>query len=316
MPPMFDRRALLAAGAALGLSEEPSDAALQSLPRRKLGRTGVEVPILGFGTAPTGIRRSQEIGAALYHEALDQGITYFDTAPTHTGYGRAQKQLGLVTKTRRKEMFLVTKCHEADGEAALRMLEKNLKELRTDHADLVHIHSLGDMDTARVMGKNGVLQALLRAKQKGLTRFVGISGHHRPASFLKILADHDIDVLMNAVNFVDRHTYGFEDRVWSAARRKGIGLVAMKVYGGMIYDKPGMSNSKMPKEYLNSALRYALSLPGASLAVLGMSTREELRQNLKWAREFVPLSQDEQRALSAVGKKLAAGWGAHYGPVA
>lgn len=311
------RRELLkgaAAAAALELSskelrgEEP-------LPTRVLGKTGVQVPILGFGTAPCGIRRSLKNGIELYHEALDLGISYFDTAPSHTGYGRAQQQLGYVVKERRKEIFLVTKCHEANGEAALSLLRRNLKELKTDHADLVHIHSLGDLDVRTVLGKNGIYPALLKAKRDGLLRYIGVSGHSRPARFLELMREADLDVMMCAVNFVDRHTYDFENRVWPTAAKKKLGLVAMKVFGGMRYDQKSMSNSVMPAEHLDTALQYALSLPKVSLAVVGMGTREELHRNVERVKAFQPLTPEERQALLPIGKRLAAGWGAHLGPV-
>jgi len=111
-------------------------------------------------------------------------------------------------------MFLVTKCHESGGEAALHLLKQNLKELRTDHADLVHIHSLGDLDLRTMLGKNGIYPALLKAKRDGLIRYIGVSGHSRPARFLTLLREADLDVMMCAVNFVDRHTYDFENGVW------------------------------------------------------------------------------------------------------
>lgn len=314
------RRELLAqavAGAAAGsLAAETSEAPEpRPLPRRPLGKTGVTVPILGFGTAPAGIRRSLTLGAGLYHEALDLGVNYFDTAPSHTGYGRAQAQLGQVLRTRRKEAFVATKCHAARGDDALRLLERNLKELKTDHADLVYVHSLGDLDLRTVVSRGGVLHALMKAKREGLARFIGVTGHHRPQKFLRVLQDFDLDVIMCAVNFADRHTYGFEEKVWPVAARKDVALVAMKVFGGMVYTDKGMSNCKMPREYHGSAFRYALSVPNVSLAVIGMATKEELHQNLARARQFKPLTPAERQALSAPGRRLAARWGAHLGAV-
>jgi len=315
--PLTRREFLTAAGSLVLMGEAAETSAGEDgIPRRMLGKTGVQVPILGFGTAPAGIRRSLSIGAGLYNEAIDLGVNYFDTAPTHTGYGRAQAQLGQVVRKRRKEIFLVTKCHEAGGEAALRLLDRNLKELKTDYADLVYVHSLGDLDLDVAMGKNGILPALLKAKKEGRIRFVGLSGHHRPHKFLKVLAEFDIDVMMCAVNFADRYTYGFEEKIWPTAARKKVGLVAMKVFGGMNYKDPGMTNSIMPAEHLQSAFRYALSLPNVSLAVIGMATREELHRNVEWAKRFQPLTAKDKQALASVGRRLAASWGPHFGPVA
>jgi predicted aldo/keto reductase-like oxidoreductase len=95
-----------------------------------------------------------------------------------------------------------------------------------------------------------------------LTRFVGLSGHNRPARFLSALRQFDIDVLLNAVNFADRHSCNFEEIVWPAAARANIGLIAMKVFGGAQHPPPStLSHSQMPPEYHDMAFRYALSQP-------------------------------------------------------
>ena len=301
---------------ALGAAVEPEEAfAAGAMPQRVLGKTGVRVPILGFGTAPTGVRRNLANAVALYNEAIDLGVNYMDTAPLNTGYGKAQYQLGHVLKSRRKDIFLVTKCHESSGDAALRLLERNLKELQTDRADLVHVHSLGSLDLRTATSKNGVLAALLKAKRNGLIRFVGVSGHHRPQKFLTVLEDFDVDVLMCAVNFADRYTYNFEEKVWPTAARKNIGLVAMKVFGGADYKSKAMTNAMMPGAHLDVAFRYALSIPRVSMAVVGMATRQELLRNVARARAFRPLSPQERQALAPVGRKLAARWGDHFGSV-
>ena len=99
-----------------------------ALPRRRLGKSGELVPILGLGSAPGGSGLSDEDAIALYHRAIDLGVTYIDTA---TGYGRAQAQLGEVLQDRRGEVFLATKTHTAEGPKALEILEQNLKLLRT-----------------------------------------------------------------------------------------------------------------------------------------------------------------------------------------
>jgi len=286
------------------------------LARRVLGKTGVRVPILGFGTASLGIRRNVPNAVELLDEAIDLGVSYMDTAPSHTGYGRAQVQLGHVLKNRRKDVFLVTKCAESRGEDALRLLKSNLKELQTGYADLVYVHSLGGIDLPTAMGKDGILPALEKAKRDGLLRYIGLSGHHRPGKFLTVMKEWDIDVIMCAVNFADRHTYHFEDNVFPVAARKNVGLVAMKVYGGANWQSKAMSNAMMPDEYLRQSFRYALSLPRVALNVIGMATREELHQNLAWAKSFQPLSAGERAALEEPGRRIAARWGAHFGPVA
>jgi len=316
----FTRRDFLkttAAGAAVvGLALSEAASAAEKVPQRVLGKTGVRVPILGFGTAPTGTRRTLQDAIALYHEAIDLGVNYMDTAPENMGYGKAQEQLGYVLKERRKDVFLVTKCFEPKADDALKLLERNLKLLQTDHADLVYAHSVGSdkMDLNTVMGKGGVMEMLMKAKKEGLTKYIGISGHDRPWKFLKILENFEIDVMMNAVNFVDKHTYDFENKVWTVAAKKNIGLVAMKVLGGAQYNSKELSNRKMPEEYIPAAIRYALGLPHVACAVIGMATKEELRHNLELVKTFKPLTPPELAELDKIGAKLAKEWKEHFGP--
>ncbi len=288
------------------------------IPTRVLGKTGVALPILGFGTAAAGRRLNTKDAVRLYERAFREGITYFDTAPEFAGYGKAQIQLSHLLKQARSKIFLVTKCYEPDGERALRLLESNLRELGTRYADLVFVHSVGadKMDPRIVFSKRGTYAALMKAKALGVTRFVGLSGHSRPARFLHALRQFDVDVFLNAINFVDRHTYNFEEHVWPAAARANIGLIAMKVFGGAQHLPPTqLSHSQMPREYHNIAFRYALSQPHVCCATIGMAAHRELEENLGRARMFQPLSVSEARQLDDVGAVLARQWSDHLGPV-
>jgi predicted aldo/keto reductase-like oxidoreductase len=289
-----------------------------AMPTRVLGKTGVTLPILGFGTGASGARLTTHDAVRLYESAFREGITYFDTAPEVSGYGKAQSQLSYFLKPVRSQIFLVTKCFEPDGDRALRMLESSLKEMGTTYADLVFVHSVGNdkMDPRIVFSKKGTYAALMKAKTLGLTRFVGLSGHNRPSRFLQALRQFDIDVLLNAINFVDRHTYNFEEQVWPAAARANIGLMAMKVFGGAQTPSPKtLSNSQMPTAFHDMAFRYTLSQPQICCATIGMATQRELEENLRRARTFQPLSDGEARRLHVAGAQLARRWTDHLGPI-
>jgi aryl-alcohol dehydrogenase-like predicted oxidoreductase len=305
------------AGATLALAAGSGEAAEKAtLPQKVLGRTKVKVPVLGLGTAPGGHRKEKE-AVAFYNKCIDAGVTYLDTAPEFAGYGKAQVFLGHVLKERRKEVFLVTKCAEPDGEKALALLKKNLAELQTDHADLVYAHSIGsdNMTPDKIFSKTGVCKALDKARRDGLTRFVGVSGHNRPGRFLQALKEWDPEVMMTAASLVARHIYDFEGKVWPEAAKKGVGLAAMKVFGG---GQPGQGpkGSRLPDELKRAAVRYALGLPHVSVMVLGTHDEDELKQNLAWVRAFTPLTADELKELEAPTRKLAREWGTLYGTVA
>ena len=312
------RRAFLgagAAGAALLLGNELPvwGGEKNRLPHRALGKTGVRVPILGLGTVAVGNLSDAKAAVALINRAIDLGVTFIDTAPGRTsiapftGYGRAQRYLNGVLRERRKQIFLVTKCLETDGEQALATLRANLKELGVDRVDLTYTHSIGHAvyDFDRLIGDRGPMAALERARRDGLTRFVGITGHNRPEKFARVIARRRIDVMMNAVNIVDRHTYAFEDVVWPTARKQGVGLVAMKVFGG------GITSCKMPAELRQASFRFAQSVPGVALTVIGMRTRKELEQNVEWARTFKPMTAQEANELKKRTVALARKWGPH-----
>ena len=288
------------------------------LPTRLLGKTGERISILGFGTAAAGTRLNLKEAVRLYEEALNLGVTYFDTAPEFAGYGKAQKQLGYLLRERRKEVFLVTKCWEPHGNDALKLLQRNLRELQTDYADLVFVHSVGadKMDPKIVFGRRGCYRALMKAKANGLAKYVGFSGHNRQGRFVDAIKNFKVDALLNAVNFVDHHTYNFEQEVWPLANKKQVGLIAMKVFGGENKkERSGLSHSMMPRRFLEMAFRYALSQPGIASAVIGMATRAELHQNIQWAKNFKAITSREAAKLREIGKQFAKNWGPHFGPV-
>ena len=287
----------------------------RSLPRRQLGNTGEAVPIMGIGTSSLGRGVADDEAAKILNRALDLGVNYVDTAPAIGGYGRAQLQIARAIGARRDEFFLTTKCFEPHGDAARQLLEQNLTELRTDKVDLLFVHSLGDdkMDPSIVFGENGVFQMAMKAKEEGLTRFVGLSGHSRPQRFVDAITNYDFDVVMNAVNFVDVHTYNFEKLVWPFAQRRGAALVAMKVFGGI--NGGGHTPALLPRAYHDQAFRYALSLEGCATAVIGIATMQELEENVGRARGFKPLTEEEQEDLRSAGSLMAARWKNHLGPV-
>jgi len=286
------------------------------LPQRILGKTGVRVPVLGYGSAPGGIGMDDDEAISLCHMAIDHGVTFIDTAP---GYGRAHLQLGQVMAGRRDEVFLVTKTPADDAADALSILEKGLKDLQTDHVDLVYVHSMGNRDVDRVLASDGALEGLMEARRRGWTRFIGVTAHNAAWRTARVLKEAEIDVVMLAMNIADRYTYNFENEVLPIACEQNVGVAAMKVYGGaldMNYDKPAPSALAAHGPYDHeAALRYALGLPGVSTAVVGVFSEPELEQNVEWTRRFSPLDGADSLTAEHVGRQVAADWGPHYGAV-
>jgi hypothetical protein len=191
-----------------------------------------------------------------------------------------------------------------------------MKRLQTDHIDLVHLHNLGEGPSWPVMKfvftNEGAMGALREARKQGIVRFIGASGHLFPSRFHEALDTGEIDVLMNAVNYVVRHTYDFEHKLWARAAHQNLGLVAMKVLGGARRDNKGF---QLPEDMYEQAIRYALSIPGLSCAVIGIENLEELERAARTVSQAKPLSENEFIDLSRRGLELAATteWKTVYG---
>ena len=317
---LLGRSAAAAAGAGLLLTASPQQAAQAppgQLATRILGRTKQRVTILGLGTAPIGEGPVDAAAAArIFGAVLDRGVNYVDTARI---YGNAEEALGQILPKRRDKLFLVTKVSTDRADRAEKSLAESLRLLKTDHLDLVHIHSMGSKDPERVIGKGGVLEYLLKAKAKGTLRFIGLSGHNRPARFLPVIKTGQIDVVMPVMNYADRNIYDFETTVLPECRKRNIGVVAMKVYvgikGGFRFHRKGYVGCATEKDLLPHALAYALDLEGVSSAVVGPYTMDQAMQNVELALRYKPLTKARREALLAKGKQLAPKIGPRYGPV-
>jgi len=309
--------ALAGAGLALGAALPARAADDGPLPKRVLGRTKAEVTILGLGTAPLGEARGDPKEAEkIFGEVMDRGVNYIDTARI---YGIAEEVLGNLVPARRDKLFLVTKCWVETAADAEKALTESLTRLKTDHVDLCHIHHVGGKNIDKVLAADGILEYLVKQKQAGKLRFIGMTGHCSPPKFLKMLETKQIDVMMAVMNYVDRNIYDFESKVLPECRKQNVGVAAMKVYvgikGGFPNHRKGGVGCVTPPERLQQALAYALDLEGVSVAVVGPFTLEQAIQNVAFARKYKPLTEAERTELLAYGKELAPTIGPRYGPV-
>ncbi len=302
----FLERSVLAGAAAAAFGADAANSS-QPMPTRVLGKTGVQVSILALGCGSRLLSYGNEEAAiAAINLALDQGIRYLDTAYGY-GRGRSETWLGKVAKVRRKEFFLATKIEPRDGDEAQRILEGTLKRLQTDQVDLIHVHALGDeQDLARVEAKNGVLNVLFKLREQKVTRFVGITSHYDPVVLKTAIERHDIDCVQMALNAaLQGMTSGagkmtlnpsmkssFEQIALPAARKKNLGILAMKIMG-----QEELLGSAPHKSDPARLLQYTLSLPVAA-AVVGMPKPEHIRQNAAWARAFQPMPAGEMQEFS------------------
>jgi aryl-alcohol dehydrogenase-like predicted oxidoreductase len=309
----------LTASAASAPGAEADPPAALKVPDSVLGRTGARVSRLGIGCAYFQRKHvtPDDVRASL-HRALELGINYLDTAPTYgnaeTGF--AEEKMGPAIAEIRDKVFLVTKTEEPSYDGTWKLIKQSLKRMRTDRIDLVHLHNFGDEklwgDQKLVFGDRGAMGALREAKRQGVVRFLGASGHLHPTRFHQALDSGEIDVLMNAVNFVVQHTYDFEHKVWSRARHMNVGLVAMKVLGGAAREEGGF---KIVEKHYEKAIRYALSIPGISVAVIGLENIAEIEKAANVVARANPLSPEESLELARIGLDLSGtpDWKIAYG---
>jgi aryl-alcohol dehydrogenase-like predicted oxidoreductase len=252
-------------------------------PARPLGRTGVTVPLVGYGTAPLGKEHvSVEHAARCLNRAIDLGITYLDTSPD---YG-SEPKVGEVMKGRRGEVFLATKVNKRSRQGALDSLHDSLKALRTDHIDLIQVHAVNAWaDLEQALAPDGVVAALEQARQEGKVRFIGITGHARPEILAHALRQYPFDTVLAALGMADRLVTSPETFLLPAARERGTGVVAMKVLG----------HGKFAS--VDLGLRYSLGLEGVSLAIVGMDVPVQVEQIADIAAGFAPLSEEEEARL-------------------
>ena len=263
------------------------------IPLRPLGATGVMVSALGLGGYHIGKIRNEREAIQVTHAAIDAGITFLDNAWEYHE-GRAERIMGKAIRDRRERVFLMTKvCTHGRGKReAMKQLEQSLKRLQTDVLDLWQIHEcVYDNDPERHFAEGGVLDALDLARKQGKVRFVGFTGHKHPAIHLAMLRhDYRWDACQLPLNCFDASFRSFERDVLPVLVGRGIATLGMKSMGG--------DARQLTKKVVSphDALRYAMSLPVAT-TISGIDSMRVLRQNLKVARGFKRMSEQQMNAL-------------------
>ena len=287
---------IVALGGTRGLADalEPvRSSTTREIPKRLLGKTGVQVSALCFGGAHWGRIEDDAEAIRILHEAIDAGVTFLDNAWEYNG-GRSEKLMGKALQGRRQQVFLMTKVcsHGRDKRVALQQLDESLRRLKTDYLDLWQIHEVVYFDDPdRHFAPGGGAEALLDAKRQGKVRFIGFTGHKDPKIHLKMLAhDFPFDTCQMPLNVFDGTYRSFEQEVLPVLTQRGIAPIGMKSLSGNA--EPIKQGLVTPEE----ALRYVLSLPIASL-VSGIDSRDVLRQNLDIVRRFVPMTVAEMQGL-------------------
>lgn len=255
------------------------------IPKRKLGKTGVDVTILGLGGE--GVLRTygyEREADDLINRAIDLGINYFESARAYSG---SESYYGRSLRERRKEIFLTSKSHARNKKGALLHLQETLRNMKTDHLDLWQVHDVRtEEEIEEIFGPNGALEAFVEAKDKGLVRFIGVTGHHDPLVTKRCLQRFDFDTVLIPVNPAEPAYKSYLTEVIPSAKKKGMGIVGMKVYFRGFADKLPWFETMEP------LFRFALSQP-ITTAVIGCDDVEQLEENVKLAESFSPMTERE-----------------------
>jgi len=321
---MTDRRNFLKslAGVTAGLSlapaafgsEQNKDRLGDILPKRKLGRTGEYVTMLGTGGYHVGWtteRDAQEVIEA----ALEGGVRFFDTAESY-GNGRSEERYGkYLTPKYRDLIFLTSKTTGPDAKTVQEHLEGTLRRMKVDHLDLYQVHSIRTPEDVDSRIEKGVLDYLLKAKAQGKFRYLGFTGHQNPyahAHMLERTKDTDIfDTVLMPVNVLDASWYSFTENVMPKALARNMGITSIKsLADGRFFAKKEQANwtsdDPVIPNYLSikEAMHYVWSLP-VTVLISGNENATFMREKIALARSFSKLSEAERMALINKVKDIA-----------
>lgn len=271
------------------------------IPRRKLGKTGERLSIIGFGGIMLN-NQEQPYANDLVSKAFDSGINYYDVAPS---YGNAEEKLGPALEPYRKNCFLACKTTERKSDGAEKELDQSLKNLRTDYFDLYQLHALSSIeDVETAFGPGGAMELFLRAKQEGKVRFLGFSAHSEKAALLA-MSKFNFDTVLYPINFVCWFQENFGPGVVQKAKEKGMGILALK---GLAHspipqgtDKPYERLWYIPIEDNDlQALSLRFTLSQGVTAAIPPGDPKFFPSALKIAREPVGISSSELEKIRSL----------------
>lgn len=289
----MNRRHFIQAGAASAASLA---SAAPPMPMATLGRSGLKVSRFVVGGYHMNVE-GEETATRIIHRAIELGVNFFDSANLyHRGlsdeiYGRA---LG---GGKRQKVMLMTKCEDYSRDGSMKMLETQLKRMKTDYLDLWQVHQVSELSEAeQVLGPNGSLETFVKAKQQGKVRHIGFTGHRDPQVHLKLLnGASEWETIQMPINLIDPHYLSFIVNVLPAARKKGLGVLAMKSNAmGSI----GRNNVAR----IEDCLKFTLSQDIDAL-VSGVQTVEQLEANVLTAKTMTKLTRAEIDSMLAKTKQ-------------
>jgi len=311
---------LTLAGTAFARGQE-SDRLGEVLPKRKLGKTGEYVTMLGTGGYHVGWtteRDAQEVIEA----AIEGGVRFFDTTEGYVN-GVSEERYGkYLTPKYRDLIFLMTKTMGKDAKTVQEHLEGSLRRLKVDQIDLYQLHSIDTPEDADARIDAGVLDYLAKAKAQGKVRYLGFTGHQNPFAHAHLLdvtrEDHFFDTVQMPVNVLDQTYYSFIENVMPKALDQNMGVLAMKsLAAGRFFAQKERFNwstdDPVIPDYMTikDAMYFVWSLP-VSVLISGNENATFMREKIALARSFSKLSEAERLALVEKVRHIASGGKVEY----
>ena len=263
---------------------------------RRLGRTEHESTIAILGGAAFA-RSTPESTAASFAEAIGRGVNHLDIAPR---YGLAEELVGPLLPSVRDRMFVACKTTRRNPEGVRAQLEESLTKLQTDRFDLYQLHAVTDLDVLEE--RTEAAEVILKARDEGITRFVGITGHNEtvPATFLEALHRYDFDTVMFPVNarmWADPNYRRDAEALLDLCAARDIGVMAIKAAARKPWDEGERSATTWyephnDRESVNNAVAFTLSVPGVH-AFCTPGDEQILKLALDAAESFEPLHGEE-----------------------
>jgi predicted aldo/keto reductase-like oxidoreductase len=297
--------------------ETPAQSA-GAIPTRTLGKTGLKLPILGYGGAALAKRwanpLSQEDRVALVRYAYDRGIRYFDTAGN---YLESQTILGEALKGVRDNGILVTKVETTDPSLVRKAVENSLRELQTNRLDAILIHGLPGLEQMTVEQAMKIHAELVKLRDEKLTRLIGFSAHGHFDKALALINSGGFDLCMLSYGYIplgykrlfSAQTVALRDTCLSKAHERGMGIVAMKVIGAGTLGAwagslvPGFDKQRLA-QLPAAAIRYVLQDKRVDLLDIGMSLKEQIDANIKTLAGDGTYTAEDRALLAEFSPKL------------
>lgn len=280
------------------------------LPLRKLGTTGEQVTMLGVGGYHIGWTEEKD-AAEVIEAALEGGIRFFDTAHNY-GKGTSEERYGkYLVPEYRDVIFLMTKTQAPDGATVLEEMDLSLERLKTDHVDLLQLHSFRSPEDVDSRIENGVMDAILKIKQEGKARYIGFTGHQSPYAHLRMMEVYpelqEFSTLQMPISIIDyTSAHSFVKQTMPVALENNLGLLAMKTLAdGRYFSKKEMggrvrweTDTPVIPDHasIRDALYFSWSMP-ISVLITGAENRTMLEEKIGLAKDFTALNEEERKAI-------------------